>query len=64
MRAGKSATVKIKRNGANVLAISFMHPLRSLAYVATAVLCIIYLEEIVLLLVGGNQIAQWGQDAF
>jgi hypothetical protein len=29
-----------------------------------AVLCIIYLEEIVLLLVGGNQIAQWGQDAF
>ena len=47
-----------------MLAISFMHPLRSLAYVVTAVLCIIYLEEIVLLVVDGNQIAQWGQDAF
>ena len=56
--------VRMKRNGPNMLAISFMHPLRSLAYVVTAVLCIIYLEEIVLLLVDGNQIAQWGQDAF
>jgi hypothetical protein len=54
----------MKRNVDNVLAISFMHPLRSLAYVVTAVLCIIYLEENLLLLVGGNQIAQWGQDAF
>jgi hypothetical protein len=44
-----------------MLAISFMY---GRAYVVTAVLCIIYLEEIVLLLVGGNQIAPWGQDAF
>jgi hypothetical protein len=36
-----------------------MHLLLGLAYVVDAVLCIIYLEEIVLLLVGGNQIAQW-----
>jgi hypothetical protein len=47
-----------------VLAISFIHPLLNLAYVVTAVLCIIYLEEIVLLLLGGNRIAPWGQDAF
>jgi|GEM_PF-2745892 len=56
--------VRMKRNGPNMFAISFMNPLLSLAYVVIAVLCIIYLEEIVLLLVGGNQIAQWGQDAF
>ena len=46
-----------------MLAISFMHPLLDPAYVVTAVLCIIYLEEIALLLVGGNPIAQWGPDA-
>ncbi len=61
MRAGKSATVKIKRNGPDMLATSFMC---GRAYVVTAMLCIIYLEEIVLLLEGGNPIAQWGQDAF
>jgi hypothetical protein len=44
-----------------MFAISFMC---GRAYMVTAVLCITYLEEIVLLLVGGNQIAQWGQDAF
>jgi len=36
-----------------------MHPLPGLAYMANAMLRIIYLEEIVLLLVGGNQIVQW-----
>ena len=44
-----------------MFAISFMCVR---AYVVIAVLCIIYLEEIALLMVGGNQIAQWGQDAF
>ena len=54
----------MKQNGPNMFAINLMHPLMSLAYAMTAMLCIIYLEEIALLLVGGNQITPWGQDAF
>jgi hypothetical protein len=46
-----------------MFATSFMPPLPGLSYMVTAVLCIIYLEEIVLLLAGENLIAQWGQDA-